>query len=205
MKGIGGGQQPVNLSATGNENKAQDTNKVEGGFGRFKVSITKQIIQFFSSILSAKPQNTNIHSRDTSTSNSIAQKPASNVDKNNSSQRASSQFDQALQQAKSDPNARQCFSRVSETLEKLQDLKSDLRNLSRGTDSFRICNLEIQLTKAEYRETVKNFNSSVGPDLKLDAGDLEMAILNKDTPADLDIDGDAENYKQYEKMKNALL
>lgn len=205
MKGVGGGHQPVNLTPTANENKAQDANKVEGGFGRFKVSLPKMVKQFFSSLFSAKPRNTSVHSRDTSLSNPIAQKPASNAEKSNSSQRVRGQFDQALQQAESNPNARQCFSKVSETLETLQNLKSDLRNLSRGTESFRICSLEIQLIKAEYKEAVISFNSSVGSVLKLDSGDLEMAMLNKDTPGNLDIDGDAENYKQYEKMKDALL
>ena len=81
----------------------------------------------------------------------------------------------------------------------MQTYKSDLRNLIRGTDSFRMCSLEIQLAKADYKEAVKNFNNTVSADLKIDYSEIEMAMANKHSPAF------AQNYAKYEQMKDILL
>ncbi|MFK0574076.1 hypothetical protein [Endozoicomonas sp.] len=203
MKGVNS-HQPVKLTPTAN-NKAQNTNKTEGSFSRFKVRIPDTIKQFLSSIFSVKTPDASIRSRVTGPANPTLQKPVSNAEKNSHSPSASHKFDQALQQATNNQNAKTCFSEVSTALEALQVFKSDMRHLPRGGDDFRMCRLNVQMTKHELQEAVKNFNSAASPDLQLDSSTLEMAILNKNNTGNLDFARHDQNYKQYEQMKNALL
>ncbi|KEI72766.1 hypothetical protein [Endozoicomonas elysicola] len=195
MKGVGG-HQPVNQVPI-NDNKTQGVNKSEGGFGRFKVTLPKTIKQFLSSIFSSKPRDVAIQARDTKPHNPTKQ-PAIE-ENNNNTNRAKEAFDQALQQAKGDTQIQKCFEKVCDKLEQMQTYKSDLRHLIRGTDDFRMCSLEIQLAKAEYKDVVKNFNDAVSDDLKIDSSKIEMAMANKHSPFF------AQDYAKYQQMKNILL
>ncbi len=191
MHGVGGGHQPVNLTPTINDVKTPETNKSEGDFRGFKVTTTNTFKSFLSSLLSrfsSTPEKTSIRDRHAQKYKPTQQHGPTISDK----PARGKNVEQPAKQA-NPATIKRNFDTLCSTLERMQSYKNDLQNLTRGTEEFRVCSLEVQLVKADYKAAVKSFNKSVSADKQIDASDLEMAMANKHSP---EFAEDAAKYKQ---------
>ncbi|USE35650.1 hypothetical protein [Endozoicomonas sp. SCSIO W0465] len=199
MNGVGG-HQPINLAPIANNDKTQGTNKSEGSFGGFKVTIPKTIKAFLSSIFSTRPSSPSIQTRQIQlhTPSQPSQQHSSNIENNGSNKPAEGNLGEALALARENSNIKSLFTQLHDKLEEMQTSKHILQGMRHRDDSFIACTVDVQQSKASFIEAVKSFNQNVSADLQIDADDLEMAMANKDAPES------AKDLAKLEVMKKAL-
>lgn len=206
MNGVGGNQQPVNLTTTNNNPRTQNTQTSQGPFGRFKVSLSNALKSFFSSTPSSQVRTVTIHSR------TVA--PAPTQLKSKPADKQPANVANTLDAAKNSRAAKQGFQQVHKYMEEIQSLKKivqQFRSEKRpaSDQARRAINMDMQVTKGKCKTAIDNFNKTVGPDLQINFSDLEMALGNKaqlesgmDYP---EFHQELQAYSNYNAMKNTLL
>ena len=206
MNGVGGNQQPVNLTTTNNNTRTQNTQTSQGPFGRFKVSFSNALKSFFSSTPASQVRTVTIHSR------TVAPAPAQLKSKPADTKPAN--VANTLDAARNNPAAKQGFQQVHKYMEDIQSLKKivqQFRSEKRpaSDQARRAINMDMQVTKGKCKAAIDNFNKTVGPDLQINFSDLEMALGNKaqlesgmDYP---EFHQEFQAYSNYNAMKNTLL
>lgn len=204
MDGIGSGHQPVNHTPAINDGKTQGTDKSEGCFGRFKVTVANTVKSFLSSIFSSNPMETSIQARSvqfsqpTQLPTQLATKQTGPDVENAATDKpaAEKNVEQPAKQARHNPETiKKKFDALCSALEQMETCKNVLQKTRRGTDDFMACSIDVQRARAKFNAAVTSFNNAVGADKKIDAADLEMAMANKDAPEF------AEDIARYQQMK----
>ena len=206
MNGVGGNQQPVNLTTTNNNTRTQNTQTTQGPFGRFKVSLTNALKSFFTGTSPSQVRTVTIHSRTVT--------PAPAPVKSNAADKKPANVANTLDAARNDPAAKQRFEQVHKYMEEIQSLKKivqQFRSKKRpaSDQARRAINIEMRVTKAKCQAAIDNFNKTVGPDLQINFNDLEMALGNKaQLEAGLnypEFHQEFQAYSNYNAMKNTWL
>ena len=206
MNGVGGNQQPVNLTTTNNNPRTQNTQTSQGPFGRFKVSVSNALKSFFSSTPGSQVRTITIHSR------TVA--PAPTQLKSKPADKQPANVANTLDAAKNSRAAKQGFQQVHKYMEEIQSLKKIVQqcrsaNMETSDETRRAVNMDMQVTKGKCKAAIKNFNKTVGPDLQINFSDLEMALgnivqleLGMDYP---EFHQEFQAYSNYNAMINTLL
>ena len=205
MNGVGDNQPPVNLTANNNP-RTQNTQTSQGPFGRFKVSLSNALKSFFSSSPASQVRTVTIHSR------TVAPAPAQLKSKPADTKPAN--VANTLEAARNNPAAKQGFQQVHKYMEDIQSLKKIVQQfrseqrLASDPDR-RAVNMEMQVAKGKCKAAIASFNKTVGPDLRINFNDLEMALGNKaqlesgmDYP---EFHQEFQAYSNYNAMINTLL
>lgn len=194
MKGVGD-SQPVNPTQADNN---QGADNATGCFGRFKVSAPKSIRNIFSAVRSEKKEK-GIVPREIRQHASATQQSTITSERNGSSEKAGD-FEDALKKAATDPNARQCFARIEECLNKIQKLKMTMQHYRRHGNNHMVKGVDLKLAKANYDKAVTAFNKATANlGLRIDSYELETAFANQNSP-ELN-----KTYEQYKQMKDVLI
>ena len=206
MNGVGGNQQPVNLTTTNNNARTQNTQVTQGLFGRFKVSLSNALKSFFTGTPASQVRTVTIHSRTVT--------PAPVPLKSNAADTKPANVANTLDEARNNPAARQGFKQVHKYMEDIQSLKQivqQFRSEQRlaSDPERRAVNMEMQVAKGKCKAAIDRFNKTVGPDLQINFNDLEMALGNKvqlesgmDYP---EFHQEFQAYSNYNAMKNTWL
>ena len=206
MNGVGGNQQPVNLTTTNNNTRTQNTQTSQWPFGRFKVSLSNALKSFFSSTPASQVRTVTIHSR------TIAPAPAQLKSKPADTKPAN--VANTLDAARNNPAAKQGFQQVHKYMKEIQSLKKivqQFRSEQRlaSNPERRAINMDMKVAKGRCIAAIESFNKTVGPDLQINFNDLEMALGNKaqlesgmDYP---EFHQEFQAYSNYNAMKNTLL